>query len=403
MWISARGLRKLGEWDGPLVLGRFGPIQGHAYAYMCRSLAQLRLSRLQKNPALFRPSQKVLDFLLQGDGLSVTGTCGQHECWHDSQDGIANLGETCATAYLLRWLDELMRMEGESLYGDLMERGIHNALWAAQSPDGRKIRYYSPFEGPRVYFDGDTYCCPCNYRRIVAELPQMVFYRRQDGIAVNLYTPAEAQCTLEDGVVVGLKQDTKYPSEGRITIAVNPEQAAEFTLALRIPRWCAKASVAINGEQAGFTCTPGTFCETRREWHPGDVVELNLDMALRFVKGRKAQSGRAAVLWGPLVFCLDPAKNPDVPKEDLRVITMDPATLEGPFPDDSVRPGGVSCTVKAWRTTSWYPHAKYDWTLTLTEFPDPGGEATYFHVPNPNDPALVADELSGLTHEIKGK
>jgi hypothetical protein len=31
--------------------------------------------------------------------------------------------------------------------------------------------------------------------------------------------------------------------------------------------------------------------------------------------------------------------------------------------------------------------------LTLTEFPDPDGEATYFLVPNPADERLVDDEL----------
>jgi hypothetical protein len=31
--------------------------------------------------------------------------------------------------------------------------------------------------------------------------------------------------------------------------------------------------------------------------------------------------------------------------------------------------------------------------LTLTEFPDPDGEATYLKVPNPEDSRLVADEL----------
>jgi DUF1680 family protein len=34
-------------------------------------------------------------------------------------------------------------------YGDLMERTIFNALFAAQSPDGRQLRYYTPLEGKR--------------------------------------------------------------------------------------------------------------------------------------------------------------------------------------------------------------------------------------------------------------
>ncbi len=170
-------MRKLPDWNARIVTGRHGPIEGHAYAHMCRCIAQLRLDRLQPDQRLLKPAHDVIDFLTGHNGLVITGACGDHECWHDTQEGTLNLGETCATSYLIRMLDELLRMEGKPLYGDLMERAIYNALFAAQSPDGRQIRYYSPFDGPREYFKGDTYCCPCNYRRIVAELPGMICYR----------------------------------------------------------------------------------------------------------------------------------------------------------------------------------------------------------------------------------
>ena len=133
-----------------------------------------------------------MDFLTRQDGLVITGACGYQECWHDNQQGFFKLGETCATAYLIRLLDNMLRLEGDTLYGDMMERTIYNALFAAQSPDGRNLRYYSPFEGKRVYFDKDTYCCPCNFRRIIAELPTMVYYRCGGGLAINLYTTSIA-------------------------------------------------------------------------------------------------------------------------------------------------------------------------------------------------------------------
>ncbi len=142
-------LRKLPEWNARIVTGRHGQIEGHAYAHMCRCIAQLRLSRLQPDERLLKPAHDVIDFLTGHNGLVITGTCGDHECWHDTQEGTINLGETCATSYLIRMLDELLRMEGKPLYGDLMERAVYNALFAAQSPDGRWIRYYSPFDGPR--------------------------------------------------------------------------------------------------------------------------------------------------------------------------------------------------------------------------------------------------------------
>ena len=383
--------RKLSDWDGPVVLGRWGQIQGHAYAYMARCLAQLRLHRVQPDPALFERSHNLLDFLCNKGGLTIIGASGQHECWHDTQDGAANLGETCATAYMIRWLDKLMRLEGRARYGGLMERAIHNALFAAQSPDGRRIRYYSPFEGPRVYFDKDTYCCPCNFRRIIGELPQLIYYQTGDGAAVNLYTPSEARLEAA-GVPLTLRQETDYPAGGAVTLHVDPESAARFTLALRMPAWCQSPSVAVNGEAQPAPAS-GVFYQIAREWKPGDTVELHFPMVLRLVAGFANQSGRAAVMYGPKVFCLNPALNPGLAREDLRLITLKPDTLRGPEPDASVHDGGLKCAVDAWKTTDWYPFGDTRWTLTLTEFPDPAGEAAYFHLPNPNDPALTPDPL----------
>ncbi|HUW62778.1 MAG TPA: beta-L-arabinofuranosidase domain-containing protein, partial [Candidatus Bathyarchaeia archaeon] len=141
--------RKLPEWRYPMVLGRWGNVSGHAYAYMAECLAQVRLSEYVDDKGLWDETRNVFDFLLNRDGLVISGTCGDHECWHNTQSGTTNLGETCATAYLVRFCDEMLRKTGDSLFGDLIERAIYNALFAAQSPDGRRLRYYAPFEAPR--------------------------------------------------------------------------------------------------------------------------------------------------------------------------------------------------------------------------------------------------------------
>jgi len=385
--------RKLPQWEGRIVLGRWGKIEGHAYAHMARCLAQIRLDRIEANPRLWKCTRDVVDFLTVRNGLVITGTCGDHECWHDTQEGTINLGETCATAYLIRFLHELLQRQGKPLYGDIMERAIYNALFAAQSPDGRRIRYYTPFDGPRKYFDQDTYCCPCNYRRIVAELPEMIYYRSAQGVMVNLYTPSRAKLELADGLTVSLQQETQYPHGDQVELHVEPSKPASFELALRIPQWCRKARVRIPGESVPQPAEPGAFFRVRRQWQPGDQVVLELPMEWRWVKGRICQAGRAALMRGPLVFCLNPKRNKLPADMDLRLLVVDTASVEGPMPDDSVHPGGWACRVRAWGPGQWYPFAKPERELTLTEFPDPDGEAIYFKLPNPNAPELVDDEL----------
>ncbi len=388
----ARDYRPLPDWHPPLVLGRWNGVEGHAYAYVDKCLAQLRLDRSEPMPTLTEASEEVMHFLLRGDGLVAPGTCGDHECWHDTQSGTTNLGETCTTAYLIRFWDELLRRTGEAGFGDLIERAVYNALFAAQSPDGRRIRYYSPFETTRVYFEKDTYCCPCNYRRIVSELPAMIAYRTADGAAVSLYTPSAARLTLQDGATLRLVQETDYPASGKVALRVELEKAASFTLRLRVPRWCGGAEWRVNGTPAEGAVEKG-FMVLTREWKPGDTVEAEFAMPWRLLRGRKTQDGRAAVLRGPLLFAFNPARNPGLEKAEARLLTLDTASIEGPFPDDSLHPGGLLCTVRVWEPGAWYPHAGTV-EAVLTEFADPGAEHLYFTVPNPNDPALVDDEFA---------
>lgn len=385
--------RKLPEWDGALVIGRWGPVSGHAYAHCARCIAQIELDDFQPDPKLFEASHRVIDFLVNGDGMIISGASGYRECWDPSQDATEHLGETCQTAYLLRLCHQLIQREGKSLYGDLMQRAIFNALFSAQSPDGRRLRYYSPLEGPRKYFELDSYCCPNNFRRIMSVLPQMVCYRAGDGAAVNLYTPSTVKLDLGDTVSLTLRQETDYPNSGRVTLRVDPSQPTEFPLKLRIPRWCVKASVSVNGDTVAKDVAGGQFFELKRSWNAGDRVDLDMPMAARWVEGRQAQAGRVALMHGPMAFCLNPRDDATLKDVDLREITILPETLQGPIADDSVRPGGLAFRVRAWTPDLWYPHVEPNLQLTLTETADPGSRQTYFKVANPRQEGLVDDEL----------
>jgi uncharacterized protein len=376
-----RNERALDDWNHGIVMGRRPLIEGHMYAYLCRSLAQLELYRVTSDQTLLRPSGRAIEFMTRGNGMVITGGGGQWEIWTDDQDGRGALAETCASAYQVRWLDSLLRLGAESRYGDLMERTVYNTLFAAQSPDGRQIRYYSPMEGSRKYHPGDTYCCPCNYRRIIAELPEMIYYQSDDGLAVNLFSESEAELELTGGLQVAVRQETDYPNTGNVVVHLEPAKTAAFAVSLRIPVWCEKAKVAVNDELAQDV-PGGKFHSLRRSWGPGDCIRLQMPMPWRLVRGRERQAGRVAVMRGPLVFCLNPDGNEALAEydgADLGQITLDPQSLGDPVADDSVRPGGLACPVQSWKPG--YGCARpADLSLRLTEFADPGGQAVYFRL-----------------------
>ena len=385
---------QLPRWDVPMKIG-YGHMddERHCYIYMALCVAQVQLNRIQPDPGLLAQAHRAIDFLTRRDGLLVSGSCSFHEGWHTDQCGAGNVSESCATAYLTRMLDRLLRAEGDSRYGDIMERAVYNALFAAQSPDGRTLRYFSPLEGKRVYFNRDTYCCPNNFRRIMAELPMMIYYRMGKGLVVNLYTASTAKMDLGDGLSLTVRQETDYPRSGDVLLHLDPSRPAAFPLHLRIPRWCAKASVAVNDQPIDKAVEPGKLLVIDRQWKPGDRVRLRMPMEFRLVKGRKSQAGRAAVLRGPILFCLNPTRNQKLAGVDLKELTIDPTSLEGPIDDDTIRPGGRACRVRAWSPGKWSPTATTDLTLLLSEFADPGGEATQLKVPDANADTVIEDEL----------
>jgi DUF1680 family protein len=368
------------------------PKRSHVYVMLARCYGQTMLYRWEPADRLLKMSRFMKHELLRPDGgLLIIGSGSDGERFAYTQNGRGAISESCVTAYLIRWLGSLMRLEGDLRYGDVMERTIYNALFAAQDPAGRQLRYFTPFEGPRAYYGNDGFCCPGNYRRIVAELPEMVYYRTQDGgVAVNLLTESKKTIDLGGGRSATIRQQTDYPTSGLVKMTVTPSAAMEFPLRLRIPCWCPKAKLAIQGE-APREVTPGEkCCEIRRTWKPGDTVTLDLPMPWRLVRGRKLQEGRVALMRGPVVYCIGAAANAELLKKykELGDLMIDPASLGEPVADATVRPAGLRVAAKAWAPGSG---GKGPATLdvVLTEFVDPSGVATYFRVP---DPAKAVDD-----------
>ncbi|MHC4737469.1 MAG: beta-L-arabinofuranosidase domain-containing protein [Planctomycetota bacterium] len=389
--VDGKGLR---DW--------YQPIKGHAYTFMNLCMAQLDLYRIEPDEKLLTQSRQVVDFITSNDGLLISGTVSRAEGWHSNQEGSGRIGETCSTAYLIYLLSHMLRIEGDPLYGDIMERAIYNSLFAAQSPDGRHLRYFCPFEGKRKYFETrwqgskqlmtriseDTYCCPNNFRRVIARLPSMIYYRSNGGLAINLYTQSSAAIKLKDDLLLKVHQETDYPNSGKIVIHLDPSRPAEFPLYLRIPRWCENAQVAVNGKVLEQSITGGSFFTIERQFKTGDRVELLMPMKWRFIKGRKKQAGLVALMHGPILFCLNRARNSARQKADLQAVKIEPSTLTGPVKDEMVRPNGLACYVRGWNDDN--PSTKpTDIRLMLTEFADPGGEAVYFRTSEP----AVDDEL----------
>jgi hypothetical protein len=379
----------------------------HVYVMLARCYAQTELYRLTGEENLLGMSQFMRNELLKAGegGMLVTGSCSEGEHFTYNQNGRGAIGESCVTAYVLRWVDSLMRLEGDMRYGDLLERTIYNALLAANSPDGRWIRYFTPFSGSRRYDTRDFFCCCGNYRRAVAELPQKVYYRMPEGaIALNLFTNSKKAFDVK-GQSVTIQQETAYPSDGDVKVTFSTANPVPFAFQFRTPRWCGKIALRVNDEAPAtidpLTQTLGCYV-LNRTWKDGDVVRISMPMPWRFLRGRAIQEGRVALLRGPVVYCIGADQNAALFTKCLepRNLVIDPASIAQSVRDDSIRPNGRKVTARAWLNQD---RSGEQVALTLTEFIDPSGQEVYFRVPNLADTLpvrLVDDEIVSWPNEF---
>ena len=234
--------------------------------------------------------------------------------------------ETCAAIGSMMWNARLLAATGEARYADLLEHTLYNAVLPGWSLDGETYFYQNPLsdEGQhrrKAWFG--CACCPPNVARLMASLPGYVYSTdakrgTERGIWVNLYAESEASIDVA-GQSVSLSQRTRYPWDGQVELTVGT--AATFTLHLRIPQWATGATLSVNGE-AQPAPQPGHYASIERDWRAGDQVSLTLPMAVRWVHSHPRvleNTGRVALLRGPLLYAFESVDNLDVALDDVRL------------------------------------------------------------------------------------
>lgn len=231
--------------------------------------------------------------------------------------------ETCAAIASGMWNWRMLLLEGEAKYADMMELSLYNGALVGLSLSGEEYFYENPLADDGSHRRTPWFscaCCPPNLARMLAEVPGQMYSLSDEGIWAHLY--AESSTAVEwKGRDVRLVQKTAYPWEGDISFTLEGECQGEFSLYLRIPGWCESPSLCVNGSPVEGA-TPGTYADIRRQWSPGDTIRLSLPMPVRLMESHPyvaENTGRVALMRGPLVYCLESADNPGVDLRDIAI------------------------------------------------------------------------------------
>ena len=275
-----------------------------------------------------------------GIGTSPWGDERFENDWHlRNKDAYA---ESCAAIGLVLLEKRLHAITGEARHVDVMERALYNGVLSGISLSGDRFFYQNPLEAnadSRYVTERQSWfscsCCPTNFCRFLPQLGELCWALSPDGSEVRLLVPAAQTLDLDCGL--SLVVEGAYPYDGKITIlmerrggglqsavptAARPEgsprqnrstfQPFDFsTLSLRIPGWCRRFSLAVNGKRVR-AAAKGGFVSIRRAWKPGDAVALDLEMPVEAVRAHASvadDAGLVALQRGPLVYALESVDN----------------------------------------------------------------------------------------------
>ena len=256
--------------------------------------------------------------------------------------------KTCAAIALVFFAHRMTQIEADAKYADVMERALYNGTISGVSRDGTRFFYENPLAaGPpvgaaageprrREWFG--CACCPPNIARMIASLPRYAYSASASAAYVHLYVASTAAARLA-GRAVRLVQQTDYPWDGEVRLTVGLDRPGTFALMLRIPAWCRRHKLTVNGKRVKAPVTKG-YARIRRPWSDGDVVTLSMDMPVERIVAHPAvaaDAGKVALQRGPVVYCLEQVDH----AADVRAISLpDKAALTTRF--DPRLLGGVA-------------------------------------------------------------
>jgi DUF1680 family protein len=226
--------------------------------------------------------------------------------------------ETCANIGNVLWNRRMLELTGDARYADVVELALYNSVLSGVSMDGDKFFYTNPlaisasypyslrWSGGREKYIALSNCCPPNLVRTIAEISNYMYSVADDGVYVDLYGGNVLHTTLKDGAPIVLEQQTDYPWDGYISVVVKEAPVKETGIFMRIPGWCKKASLSVNGKVVEVK--QGGYAKLFRHWRAGDRIKLVLDMPATLIEANplvEETKNQVAVKRGPLVYCLE--------------------------------------------------------------------------------------------------
>ena len=235
-----------------------------------------------------------------------------------------NYSESCASIGLAMFGKRMADITKDASYMDTVERALYNTLLSGIAMDGKSFFYVNPLEVwppscmPKTSKEHvkpvrqtwyGVACCPPNITRTLASLGQYIYFREKDRIYTNLYISNQADVEM-NGVNFHLELSGDFPWKNQMKFQIRAEREAQASFYFRIPAYAREFTIRKDGQNVEFTVENG-YAKIEGSFRDA-VLEISFEAPAEFVHANpqvRADSGKTALVKGPLVYCLEEADN----------------------------------------------------------------------------------------------
>lgn len=285
----------------------------HAYSHLNALCSAIQAYLVTGSDKHLRAATNGFNFVLSSQSFATGGWGPSEEFRKPGTDALAkSLNDThasfetpCGAYGHFKVARYLMRITGQSTYGDSMEAILYNTILGALpiQEDGRSFYYSDYNHDASKFFHQDKWpCCSGTFPQITADYGISSYFQGPGAVYVNLFVPSRVHWQ-QGGARYALEQRTQYPLLPTTTLRIAAQRPATFAVNLRVPAWAGPGNaVLVNGKRHPAPVQPGTFVAVEREWRNGDTIEYSLDMPLQLRAIDPANSGNVALMQGPLTL-----------------------------------------------------------------------------------------------------
>lgn len=276
---------------------------------------------LSRDSAHLTATFRNYDTIMAKYGQVPGGMFGADENARETFTGPRQGAETCSMVEYMGSDEMLLGITGDRVWADRCEDIAFNSLPASMTADLKGLHYLTApnqvqldhaNKSPMIENEGDMFtynphahrCCQHNVAFGWPYYSEHLWMETQNkGLAAAMYAPCVVTAKVGAGREVRIAETTDYPFDEAVHFAVGAAAPTPFAFVLRVPGWCDRPTVSLNGKPLPAAAPVNGWITIDRIWRNGDRVRLDLPMRT-MVRTWQTNGRSVSVDRGPLTYSL---------------------------------------------------------------------------------------------------